>query len=405
MRPPSHPALLAMPQRSRPSRPRAPRSAGPWLGALLALLILASAHPALAGPEVRRVSFAARADGQGYVVRLHTTERVEAYRVEQPAPERVRLTLFRTALGREVQRDGARGPVRRYELEREGGTVVLTLELEAGAAVEARAYPDGASSDLLLALSYAPPAGVLATADEASNEHWKLDCIVLDAGHGGRDPGASAHGVREKDVTLAVARRLGRYVEERLGMRVVYTRSDDRFVELHERGRIANESCGKLFVSIHANAARNTSAHGSETYFLGLHRSESARQVMERENSVVALESDPGLYAGLSDAELIMRTMAESTYQRASEQLAGLIQEQFATRAGRPNRGVKQAGFLVLWRASMPAVLVELGFVTNREEARYLGSERGQDLLASAIFRAIRDYKAHYERGLNVAAR
>lgn len=393
-----------MPQRYRLLRARRLAVNG-WPGALLVLLALLGASEALAGPDVTRVSFAARSDGKGYVVRLHTTERVEAYRVEQPAPTQVRLTLYRAALARSVQRDNPRGPIRRYDLERRDGAVVLTLELDPEAAVEAKAYPDGASTDLLLGLSYATPTGVLAAADDASNEHWKLDCIVLDAGHGGHDGGATAHGVREKDVTLAVTKRVGRYVEERLGMRVVYTRSDDRFVELHERGRIANESCGKLFVSIHANAARNRAAHGSETYFLGLHRSESARQVMERENSVVALESDPSLYAGLDDAELIMRTMAESTYLRASEQLAGLIQDQFASRAGRPSRGVKQAGFLVLWRASMPAVLIELGFVTNAEEARYLASERGQDLLASAIFRAIRDYKEQYERGLGVAAR
>ena len=227
---------------------------------------------------------------------------------------------------------------------------------------------------------------------------------MLDAGHGGHDGGASANGIREKDITLAVAKKVGHYVEDRLGIRVVYTREDDRFIELHERGRIANESCGKLFVSIHANAAGSSSAHGSETFFLGLHKSESAADVMERENSVVALESDPGLYAGFDDAEIIVQTLATTAYQRESERLASLIQDQFEHRAERPSRGVKQAGFLVLWRASMPAVLIELGFVTNPSEARFLRSEYGQDLLASAIFRSIRDYKEQYERGFRFAS-
>jgi N-acetylmuramoyl-L-alanine amidase len=227
---------------------------------------------------------------------------------------------------------------------------------------------------------------------------------VLDAGHGGHDGGASANGIREKDVVLAVTKKVGHYVEDRLGIRVVYTRDDDTFVPLHERGRIANESCGKLFVSIHANAAGSRSAHGSETYFLGLHKSQSAADVMERENSVVALESDPDLYAGFGDAEVIVQTLATTAYQRESERLASLIQGQFEHRVDRPSRGVKQAGFLVLWRASMPAVLIELGFVTNPSEARFLRSENGQDLLASAIFRSIRDYKEQYERGLRFAA-
>src|SRR5690606_7495507 len=190
----------------------------------------------------------------------------------------------------------------------------------------AQAYPDRDSDDVLLNVAYAQPA--LATSavlpDAASNEHWKLDCIVLDAGHGGRDGGATAHGVREKDITLAVTRKVGQYVEQHLGMRVVYTRDDDTFITLHDRGRIANESCGKLFVSIHANAAGNHRAHGSETYFLGLHKGESARAVMERENSVVALESDPDLCAGFDDAGIIMQTMATSAYQRSSERLAEL---------------------------------------------------------------------------------
>ena len=372
------------------------------------------------GTSVTRVSFADRSDGKGLVVRIHSTGPIPAFRVEEASPGLVEVTLFQTELGGSVMRGEPRGPVRQYSLQANSGRTVLALTVDQNIRLESRAYPDRDSHDLLVSLTVAPrqvasgsrPALAAAApaagssssgADAASLENWRLDCIVIDAGHGGRDPGAVAHGVRESDVTLGIALKLGRYVEENLGVRVVYTRRDDRFVELVDRGRIANESCGKLFVSIHANSARNHHAHGTETYFLGMHRTESARQVMERENSVIALESNPSLYSGMDEGALIMQSMAQSSYLRISEQLSGLIEYQFANRAGRTSRGVKQAGFLVLWKASMPAVLVETGFVSNRDEARFLSSNQGQDLIASAIYRAIREYKEQYERGLGVA--
>ena len=376
-----------------------------FLGCTL-LLLLALPLDAHAS-DIARVSFASRSDGKGYVVRVHTTGKISAYSVERPSATEVQLVLYRAGLASSVRRDDARGPVQRYAIHPSDDRIVLSFEIDPNAPVEANAYPDRDSDDVLLGLTYArPPAGPVATgqADAASNEHWALDCIVLDAGHGGHDGGATSNGVREKDVVLAVAKKVGQYVQDRLGIRVVYTRDTDRFIELHERGRIANGSCGKLFVSIHANAAGSSSARGTETFFLGLHRSDTARDVMERENSVVALESDPGLYAGFDDAEAIVQTLATTAYQRESERLASLIQGEFENRADRHSRGVKQAGFIVLWGASMPAVLIELGFVTNPSEARFLRSESGQDLLASAIFRSIRDYKEQYERGFRFAS-
>ncbi len=370
---------------------------------------------------VTRVSFAERGDGRGLVVRMHSSGPIPAYRVEEVSDGRLQLTLFQTEVASSARRDDARQPVRGYQLSSASDRTIVTFDVEPGVFYERQPYPDRDSDDLLLPLTYSPRPVVAAqpraggtpvasastgngAPDAASREHWKLDCIVIDAGHGGRDPGAVAHGVRESDVNLAIAQRLGRMVQENLGIRVVYTRRDDRFVELAERGRIANQSCGKLFVSIHANSASNQHAHGTETYFLGVHRTESARRVMERENAVIALESDPSLYSGMDDAALIMQTMAQSTYQRSSEQLSALIENQFQSRANRQSRGVKQAGFLVLWRASMPAVLIETGFLTNREEARFLGSARGQEVIAESIFRAIEEYKRQYERGLGVAS-
>ena len=213
-------------------------------------------------------------------------------------------------------------------------------------------------------------------------------------------------GVREKDVTLAVARKLGALFERHLDVQVVHTRQGDRAVSLRERGRIANAAGGKLFISLHANAARRRGAQGTETYFLGLHKGEAAREVMERENAVVRLDGDADPYKGFDEQALIRRALASSSFLRASERLAGAVERAFAERAGRPSRGVKQAGFYVLWGASMPAVLVELGFLTNPDEAAFLASERGQADLANAIFQAVRGFKeTYYEKGLNLSTR
>ena len=247
------------------------------------------------------------------------------------------------------------------------------------------------------ALEAAEPAPIA-----AGSPHWRLDTVVLDAGHGAHDWGARANGTSDKEVAFAVVRRLGPMIERELGVRVVYTRSDDSFVELRERGRIANRSGGKLFISVHANAGP-ASAHGTETFFLAPRGSKSAREVMERENSVIELESNPELYADFDDGGDILRSLAMSAYQEESQELARLIEGEFRE-AGRHSRGVKQNNFIVLWAASMPAVLVEVGFVTNPSEARYLSSGAGQDETARAIFEAVRAYKERYERGMHAAA-
>ena len=254
----------------------------------------------------------------------------------------------------------------------------------------------------------APPAVVPYTPEAtavyvANGSNWRLDTIVLDAGHGGHDIGATYNGVREKDVTLGIVLALGPMLERELGVRVVYTRHDDHFEELRERGRIANRAGGKLFVSVHANAAGAASASGTETYFLAPHRSDSAHEVMERENSVIQMESAPSLYAEYTDQGDILQAMAMSAYQEESQTLARLVEGRL-TSQGRRSRGVKQAGFLVLWAASMPAILVETGFVSNPDEARMLSSASGQQQTARAIFEAISAYRNQYERGLRLAA-
>ncbi len=383
--------------------------------------------------KVYRVSITERADGKGYVVRVHTRGKVltSDLAVSQTSLRYAEISIADAELADEIVRGEVLGPIKAYSFEQSGGSVAIRLSLDENRPVRIVAYADRDSDDALIAVAYAQvnqprssapvtagsnpqpavpaaesgsqPAVVFASmTDGASNisgEEWKLDCVVIDAGHGGKDPGAVANGVREKDVNLAVAKKLGHYLQDRLELQVVYTRTDDRFVPLKERGRIANENCGKLFISLHVNSAPRRSANGTEIYFLGLHKTDAAHEVMERENSVIRLETNPEQYVDLSSEQAIFETLAQSVYLRESEQLADLMHHQFRDRAMRPTRGVKQAGFLVLWKASMPAILVELGFLTNKEEARYLRGSRGQDLLASAIFRAIRSYRDVYQLG------
>ena len=226
------------------------------------------------------------------------------------------------------------------------------------------------------------------------NSRAGLKTIVLDAGHGGHDPGSIGRRNREKDVALSVTKKLGAYINEHLpDVNVVYTRSDDRFIELQERGSIANRAKGDLFISIHTNAARSRQAYGAEVYFLGMARTESAIEVMKKENNVILLEDPESRSRELTEEELILYELNNIGYMSASQRLAELVDHQFTDRAQRRSRGVKQAGFIVLYHASMPAILVELGFISNANEENYLASDSGQNILASAIFRAIREYK------------
>ena len=381
-------------------------------GAALLLALVTALAPHAAASDATRVSIAERKDGRGYVVRLHADGPAGKLDVKQTAG-RIEVQVVGLQKSASFRLPEPVGPVQQVAVTQGSGLLTVALAIDDARPLTASAYPDRGSNDILIGLTWADenPFAAIVTdggggVDAESQEHWQLDCVVLDAGHGGHDGGTHGHGVKEKDVTLAITKQAGDYIRDRLGLRVIYTREDDRFVELHERGRIANESCGKLFVSIHANSAglsaRGQKAKGTETYFLGLHREGSAREVMQRENAVIELESQPNLYEGFSDGGLIVQALATSAYQRESQYLADLVEQEFKTRVGRQSRGVKQAGFLVLWRASMPAILIETGFLSNPSEARFLQSAQGQDLIASAVFRAVRAYKEHYERGVGI---
>ncbi|PIQ63439.1 MAG: N-acetylmuramoyl-L-alanine amidase [Bacteroidetes bacterium CG12_big_fil_rev_8_21_14_0_65_60_17] len=350
------------------------------------------AHTARA--QVTRVSFSPRSDDAGIVVRLHTSSRVQAF-AEAPSSDAENsfvITLFNTRLDPLRVTAPPLDPVTSYRLREDGGHTTIRLALD-GNVVETSSYRDAGSTDILIGIRTQSPV------DRA---RWVLDTIVIDPGHGGQDLGARGpHGEREKDIVLAVAKKLGAYLKQLPDVEVVFTRTTDTFVPLNERGRLANEAGGKLFVSLHANSAPDRRAQGTETFFVGMHKSDAARRVMERENEVIRFEEDASVYEQYSPGDLVRLQLAQSAYMRHSETLASEIQSQFRDRVGRRNRGVKQAGFYVLWSASMPAVLVELGFLSNSSEARFMASDEGQTYLASAIFRSIRAFKESYEKGIH----
>jgi len=230
----------------------------------------------------------------------------------------------------------------------------------------------------------------------------KIKTVVIDAGHGGRDPGAVSKYAKEKDIALAVALKLGNYIETYLpDVKVVYTRKTDEFVELFKRAEIANKNNADLFISIHVNASRRAEALGTETFVMGLNKTQGNLDVAMLENSVILKEENhEERYGGFdpsSPEAYIIFSFYQNIYLENSLKFASMVQNQFKERVGRTDRGVKQAGFLILWKTSMPSVLVELGFLSNEEEAKFLIDDKNQNYLASAIFRAFRDYKNEME--------
>ncbi len=231
-----------------------------------------------------------------------------------------------------------------------------------------------------------------------------IKTVVLDAGHGGRDPGnlgTRRYKTVERDIALAVTLRLGEYIEEYLPeVKVVYTRRDNTTVTLERRAEIANEAEGDLFISIHCDSFQKSSVHGCSSIVLGKNHGDENRIALQ-ENAVIMLEDDyETRYNGFdpnNPASTIGLNLMQQTYLNESIEIASLIQNQFRERVMRKDRGVKQQPLFVTSRTAMPAVLVELGFLTNPEEEDFLNSEKGQSYLASAIYRAVRDFKANQD--------
>jgi len=229
----------------------------------------------------------------------------------------------------------------------------------------------------------------------------KIQTIVIDAGHGGKDTGALGKVSKEKDLNLAVALKFGNYIKENLpDVKVVYTREKDKFVELSERAAIANRNNADVFVSIHCNSTETAnSASGAETFVMGESKNEKNLAVAKKENAAILLEDNTDAYDNFdpnSTEAYILFSLSQSLYQSQSLDLADKVQKQFASK-GRHDRGVQQAGFLVLWKTSMPSILVELGFINNAKEEQFLNSEKGQTQMALALYRAFEEYKRAFE--------
>jgi N-acetylmuramoyl-L-alanine amidase len=255
---------------------------------------------------------------------------------------------------------------------------------------------------LILFSSFQPP-GV---------KSYGLTKVVIDAGHGGHDSGCLGKKAKEKDVALGIALKLGKFIEDHYPeVKVIYTRKTDEFVELYERAQIANNAKADLFICIHCNSACvfdkkkkketcNQEIEGVESWVMGLNKSEANLEVSKRENEVILLEKDytsqyDGFDPNSPEANIIF-SLYQNTYLEQSLRMATLVQQEVKSK-GRPGRGVKQAGFLVLYKTFMPSILIETGFLSNDKEEKFLASSKGQEDIASAIFRAFQQYKGSIE--------
>ncbi len=235
-----------------------------------------------------------------------------------------------------------------------------------------------------------------------NNKNYKVKKIVIDAGHGGKDIGCHGKRSKEAQIALAVALKLGEKITNELkDVKVIYTRDTDEFIELQERAAIANRNNANLFISIHCNSAKASHIAGSETYTMGLHTSDGNLDVAKRENSVILnednyLEKYNG-YDPNSPIAHILLANYQSAFLSQSIKFASFVEENFKDELGRNSRGVKQAGFIVLWKTTMPSSLIEIGYLTNEDDEKYLKNPVHQNDVANSIVRAIKRYKESVE--------
>ena len=233
----------------------------------------------------------------------------------------------------------------------------------------------------------------------------KLKTIVIDPGHGGKDPGTlgtKRYSKYEKDIALSVSLKLGNYISNSFpDIKVVYTRKEDVFLELNERTRIANKSNADIFISVHCDGFTNSKAYGASVFVMGMSKLKANLDVAMRENAAMYLEDNyKQKYDGFdpkSAESYIVFSLMQNTYLEQSLQLAEYVEEQFAYKANRKSRGVKQAPFYVISRTNMPSILVECGFLTNPKEEDYLQTDQGQNQIAMSIFEAVKNYKLSLE--------
>lgn len=243
---------------------------------------------------------------------------------------------------------------------------------------------------------------VALSASTLNKKQYKVRKIVIDAGHGGKDIGCHGKKSKEADIALAVALKVGDKIKQEMkDVKIIYTRDSDVFIELQERAAIANRNNADLFISIHCNSAKAPHIAGSETYTMGLHTSDGNLDVAKRENSVILKEEDYlEKYSGYdptSPMAHILLANYQSAYLSQSIRFASYVEENFKDELGRISRGVKQAGFLVLWKTTMPSSLIEIGYLSNVEDEKFLRDEINQDEVATSIVRAVKRYKLGFE--------
>lgn len=236
------------------------------------------------------------------------------------------------------------------------------------------------------------------------NYRKNIQVIVIDAGHGGHDSGCQYYGVKEKDITLRIALALGKVIEDKMpDVKIIYTRKTDNFINLWERAQIANRANADLFISIHCNSSSKPEVNGSETFAMGLHRADDNVEVAKRENDVVLLEENYlEKYEGFdpnSPETHIYFSLFQNAHLEQSILLASKIEQKLSKVNESASRGVKQAGFLVLWKTKMPSVLIETGFLSNKQDREFLKSEAGVKKISESIYQAVEEYKKAFEYG------
>ena len=351
----------------------------------------------------------------GYLVRIKCASKVADY--ETWLKEDGEYTWLYVTLANAradvaaINRTKPTGILKKVLVFQSPASVQLTLKLRAQINTQEPITAQG-SDDILVALHPATEVQIAtrrtrdyARSLERERNKWKLNVVVIDAGHGGEDPGTiGVTKTKEKDITLAVALKLGKLIQKHLkDVRVIYTRKTDQFIELYRRGQIANQAGGKLFISIHCNAAPTKPHHanGFEIYLLRPGKNENALRIAERENEVVKLEEDyEKRYQRLTEENFILLTMTQSAYVKYSEKFADLLQQEMGQRLRIANNGVTQAGFFVLVGASMPNVLVETAYLSNRRDEIFMKSPKGQQQIAESLLGGIRRFKVEYEKSL-----
>ena len=352
--------------------------------------------PPTTGYDITGISITEKVNGT--LIRLHSKSRIPSYFTSFKDNE---LTIIFRKVNADVQKT-SRGEIsnliQNIQTRNVGTDVEFKLRVGSDYSTsEVMNVPE--SNDVIITIHNK----VFSKSDQSKKnmDKWNFDVVVIDAGHGGKDPGAiGIDNLREKDVTLAIALKLGEILKKEMpDVKVVYTRKDDTFIDLYKRGKIANENDGKLFISIHCNSTKNkpSDVSGAEVYLLRPGRTEEAIEIAETENSVINYEENPKRYEKLTDENFILVSMAHSAYMKYSEKFAELLNKDFDLNLKLKSRGVKQAGFYVLVGASMPSVLIETGFISNKGDAKFLNSASGQKQLAESIFSSIKTYRKFYE--------